>query len=466
MENVHQKLSTGIKQYLKISIGGFKMNQKTNVEKITRTSANEQTDKGTYNQNLSTVQTTSLSGNKNNNKGKIGIICAICIVCMAVIAGLLFAFRGGSNNSKNIIKNIDNATALHFYEGMAAVEQNGKIGFIDLNGNIVIEPQFDAGYGPVRFSEDVAIVSKDGYSDGTYFYSKFGVIDKNGNTVVPFGKYDGIGDACSEGLIYVRQGELLGYIDKTGKEVIPCKYNAANPFSEGIAIVTDNNYNSLKAIDKTGKELFEVTKYKNIGDFHDEFARVQDKDSELWGYIDKTGNEVIPCIYYNSADFSEELAAVCVDGGWRYIDKSGETVIDTKYYRAYEFKNGCAEVEKPGGFENDNGNMYDYINKKGESILPDGYEVSMESEFEDGLAPVNLLNGKTISRYINSRGDFVLQEYKSANSFEGGVARVSVVNDRSKDTMEYIDTEGNVLFTVQQGEEGKYDLIIASHEAK
>ena len=54
-----------------------------------------------------------------------------------------------------------------------------------------------------------------------------------------------------------REGKW-GYIDKTGREVIPCKYDDASSFSEGLAKVK-----------KSGK----------------------------YGFIDKTGREVVPFIY-------------------------------------------------------------------------------------------------------------------------------------------------------------------------
>lgn len=55
-------------------------------------------------------------------------------------------------------------------------------------------------------------------------------------------------------------------------EVVPCKYDGAMDFSEGLAAVCDENYK--------------------------------------WGFIDKTGKEVVPCKYKEVRDFSEGLAAV------------------------------------------------------------------------------------------------------------------------------------------------------------
>ena len=47
-----------------------------------------------------------------------------------------------------------------------------------------------------------------------------------------------------------------GYMDKTGREVIPCQYDRADDFHDGMAQVTLGD--RLLFIDKTGREVIEV----------------------------------------------------------------------------------------------------------------------------------------------------------------------------------------------------------------
>ncbi|WP_235596447.1 WG repeat-containing protein, partial [Leptospira weilii] len=111
-------------------------------------------------------------------------------------------------------------------------------------------------------------------------------------------------------------GDKYGYIDKTGKFIIPSQFDNAHSFSEGLAAV------------QIGKK---------------------------WGFIDKTGNFVIPPQFYNANSFSEGLAAVqiCEEGSdngcgkwkWGYIDKTGNVAIQPQFYNADSFSEGLAVVE-------------------------------------------------------------------------------------------------------------------------
>ena len=64
---------------------------------------------------------------------------------------------------------------------------------------------------------------------------KWGFIDRSGKVVIPF-KYDWA-LWFSEGLCAVQETNKYGFIDKTGKLVIPFIYDRTNLFNEGLAVV-------------------------------------------------------------------------------------------------------------------------------------------------------------------------------------------------------------------------------------
>lgn len=234
-----------------------------------------------------------------------------------------------------------------------------------------------------------------------------------------------------------------GFIDWTGKVVVPAKYDGAGDFSEGLAWVWKNGKPGL--IDKTGKEIAMSLPYDIPQNFSEGLAAVM-KSNKI-GFVDKTGKEVIPCAYDNSAKgFSQGLAAVEKGGKWGFIDKTGEVVIDFTYDGAYSFSEGLAAVEKNGkmGFIDKTGQeafpfQYDYvypfseglavvaknnkggyIDKTGEEVIPLQYDFS--KEFSNGLAPV-MKNNKW--GYVNKEGELVIPfQYDDAAPFSEGFAWV------------------------------------------
>jgi hypothetical protein len=77
-----------------------------------------------------------------------------------------------------------------------------------------------------------------------------------------------------EGLALVRDDNFkFGFIDKTGKLVIPCKWNTAFDFSEGLAKVEDHG--KFGFIDKTGR-LVLPCKWELAGSFHEGLVDVRD----------------------------------------------------------------------------------------------------------------------------------------------------------------------------------------------
>ncbi len=122
----------------------------------------------------------------------------------------------------------------------------------------------------------------------------------------------------SDGLAAVKKDGKYGYIDATGKVVVPLIYDNAGVFSDGLAIVEKGG--KYGCIDQTGKEVIPISLiYDYVYAFSDGLAKVRKNDK--YGCIDVTGKEVIPCIYDLVYEFSGGLVKVEKDGKCGYIGK-------------------------------------------------------------------------------------------------------------------------------------------------
>jgi hypothetical protein len=160
--------------------------------------------------------------------------------------------------------------AYPFFEGLAAVKKKDKWGFIDKTGKIVINPQFD---NVVFFTE-----GKAAFYDG----KEWGFIDKKGNYVIN-SQYKAVG-SFSEGMALVLSGKEWGYITKDGKIEINPQFEAAYNFSGGLALIKQND--KWGFIDKKGK--MEISpQFDDASPFFGDIAFV--KKADKWGIIDKAG---------------------------------------------------------------------------------------------------------------------------------------------------------------------------------
>lgn len=354
-----------------------------------------------------------------------------------------------------------------------------------------IPPRYDE---TKSFSEGLAAVLID---------DKWALIDKTGKEVMP-PMYDAIGD-FSDGLARVRVGDQetgkWGFIDKTGGEVVPPKYDDVSDFHNGLAMVMlddlQNEHISLHYfricldgswgfIDRTGKEVV-PPKYDWAGDFYDGLAMVfiADRESEdgKWGFIDRTGKEVVPVIYDEVGEFREGRAAVCKDGKLGFVDETGSIVIPLTYmyqsdghwlaswYREVLpfFSEGLAAVWN----SDEHGDQYGYIDRDGNVVIP--FEFSYAAPFSEGLAYVSKDGRISYADmedgeyghfgYINKTGEVVVPLIYDCDYSDGLVLTdwrftngFAQVRDSTQWKYGMIDKTGAVIVPFQ------YDWITNFHE--
>lgn len=240
-------------------------------------------------------------------------------------------------------------------------------------------------------------------------------------TAQKFLKYNFVGSP-SEDLLLVMIKDKFGFVNISGKEIIPAKFDYANPFSEGLAVVGMNSVES----ECEGVKLLN------------------------YGYINKLGRIVIPIRYFYAFDFSQGLAGVA-DAKFGFINKSNRKVISFKYDFSLVdclspnlsplFKNDLAPVLKESTGRGKAGetfyvDTYGFIDKTGKEIIPLKYDFA--GNFSEGLAVV-WKDGKT--GFINEQGTIVIPlQFDSAVSFSEGLA---IVKQNNK--WHLIDNQGKII---------------------
>ena len=133
-------------------------------------------------------------------------------------------------------------------------------------------------------------------------------------------------------LFPVEKNDKWGFIDHTGKIVVPIQFDGANDFCEGLALLTANG---KKVFMDTSGQVVIKPQFDIVNDFSEGLAAVNIGEKRIanigvianpgkWGYIDKTGKLAIPMKFTHAEDFSEGLAAVKDGDRGGFIDHTGK----------------------------------------------------------------------------------------------------------------------------------------------
>lgn len=160
----------------------------------------------------------------------------------------------------------------------------------------------------------------------------------DGHAVV-FSDYDFYGRTVKASIID-KQGNQTCILNDGFNEIITVSSigldtkNSMGWFGEGLAAYYENPREGrgevLGYMDSTGKTVIDLSDrgYTNAWPFHDGLAMVYRIDSGEYAYIDKAGNEVIPGgKYYLGTQFYNGIAAAgSYDRGWVSFDKTGTII--------------------------------------------------------------------------------------------------------------------------------------------
>ena len=200
-------------------------------------------------------------------------------------------------------------------EGMMAVQsEDGKWGFFNKDGEMVINPQFDA---VEQFSYGLACVGQN---------DKYGYIDKKGQYVIN-PQYDRAGMFSSNGLASVMQGKRFGYINTKGEYAINPQAGFLDEFYNGFAtIVLGDKYGVMNSkgeyvVNPQFDDLYPYSK-NGLALF---------KLNQKYGYVNNEGAIVINPQFDYASDFQENIAFVKSNDKWGIIDEQGKYLVNPQF---------------------------------------------------------------------------------------------------------------------------------------
>lgn len=327
--------------------------------------------------------------------------------------------------------------AFDFSGKYAAIADGREWGYIDTKGKWIIEPQYKLA---LPFSAGYALVDD---VDGKSFY----IDSKNQKLKVP--EADKLYSFNENGVALIKVGDKLGLINTKGQFVLEPKYEVIKKFDNGYARFRDNGKWGI--IDTKGKEIIPA-KYDDINRYskngvgaksgeswgvikNGKFIALPDAE-KIWdftegstltyarkggkmGFINGQGKWVIEPTYEKARAFRNGLAPVIKDGKWGYINEKGEKIIDFIYRDAEVFaKNGLAPVKE--------NKLWGFVDKTGKLVIPMDYELSaglsdlfrskgVDKGFQDnGFARVGY---KKKWGFINAKGEVLGEWYKNVDTF-------------------------------------------------
>lgn len=265
---------------------------------------------------------------------------------------------------------------------MGQAESYG-VGYVRTDGTMCIDyMDYDYAFG---FAEGLAMVFKGELSKNSGFprEGKYGFIDQTGKLVIDM-EYDKASD-FHEGLACVKAKGKYGYINAEGTVVIPFEWDQALDFYDGIARVfsgtcdeygypMDGTYslidtqgnvrctlnweavrgieeNGLLAVKERGKwgfvDLNNVVviepQWDDVGGFADGIAEYQ--SGEKYGYLREDGTKLTECIYDFATRFVDGYALVEQNGVRAFLNTDGETGDPLLFdYISISFSGGVAHA--------------------------------------------------------------------------------------------------------------------------
>jgi len=351
---------------------------------------------------------------------------------------------GFCNKKKEILIPCKYTKVNRFYNDSAAIVWiNNACGLIGINGHEIT----DLKYSHIKKYNDFYFVKKK---------NLWGVIDSKGKIILDI-KFEDI--SFINRMFYTSRTEILTDSIKKKKDFVIINSNVYYVFNKDTTLVysevpkhlieddfeyltyDEDSFNNVYVNDKylykpeIFKKVFNTFshsgKYINSDNKPEKYRvgnNIMAYKDDQWGFKDTLGNIIISPRYDKSQGFSNNIAAVKMNGKWGFIDKNDTIIIPFKYSKVKNFSDEISWVK--------NDTAWALINIKNKLLTPFIY--SSVSYFRENLAYVEK-NGKW--GYIDTDGkEKIGFIYSKSFEFSEGLA----LSCTSDSTCGYINRKGKV----------------------
>ncbi len=343
--------------------------------------------------------------------------------------------------------------------GLAVMQQRGLVGVFDNSPKVTIQPLF----------EDAKILNKNLISVKEKGFWK--VINLKSETVLPAG-FDEV-EYLNEDFLKFRKGKLWGIVDRFGKNIHTPAFEHISLFQNELFLIKNKGKSGL--LNKAGKvllsaqnERFEIINKNLI--FH--------LKENLWGAIDHNGNIVLDNEFQSWKKITPNFIKLSIEKfNYLFSIKRQKLVSDDSYDNFFAFPGEYVIVKKgpalglmnqdgdwvleptfneiqPYGknlFRVRNKNLWGIVNHEGQDVIPFEFEyiAPIKNKFcaikQNGKFGACNLKGEQVIKAEYSKIEF---EKKQAKCFNGNILTIIEFDDEGR-----VMDESNLgeMFTINIG---------------
>lgn len=276
----------------------------------------------------------------------------------------------------------------------------------------------------------------------------FGFMDYSGKIIIP-AEFEQVG-FFKEGLALAVKNGQSGYLDKSGKVVIPFQYSSGSDFEQGRAIVEKNGRFGM--IDRVGNLIFPL-EFNDLG-FLSEGLVYGMKDS-LYGYYDKNFSVRLPEKYTEAFAFIDGKAKVQIGENQAFIDEYGTFTVPPGYPEISFFNDTLLTFEEE--------ELFGLMRKNCQVVVPAVYEEIGQLSIDRALVVRDGLLG-----YIDGSGKEIVKPQFEVfpNYLERGQFHSNLAIVKQKGKFGIIDKQGKVVLPISYSEIGNISALISFTKGK